>query len=299
MVHQWHRINSLPSRLREAGLLSASLQEHRTFDAILARYEARFNSVLWELAAIAIASVGVVLLAAVCSASGIYRGLGTTSAAAGHFSQWWANPDAHPLAFVVLVASYWLYLYLVSRHACMGILVLGLLLSARRIADRNGESWLGYSSPWATAEGAIADMRGALDDIMVSITLLVSVFLIGNLYILLPVWLWYGFVLPYVVLNPSFLVFPSIELNHRIGASWSRLHDTSVEELAGAVEAAKKATRRDAAFAKTRLDACRDTLDRVLSLPQLVIDWSFLAKAVLIYFVPAAALVPAFVGTHP
>ncbi len=298
MVHQWHRINSLPSRLRDARLLCPSLHKKRTFEAILAKHESRFNSPLWELAAVGIASIGVVLLAVVTSASGIYRGLGSPSPALGHFSQWWANPDSHPLAFAVLMASYWLYLYLIARHACMGILVVGLLVSAWREADQHGESWLGYSSPWGASEEVILEMRGALDDIMVSITLLVSVFLIGNLYISLPLWLWFGFVLPYVVMNPSFLVFPSIELNRRINSSWHRLEDASVAELGTAVAAAKRATRRDAETATAKLEACRKTLDQVRSLPKLVIDWGYLAKAVLLYFVPAMALVPAFLGTH-
>lgn len=299
MVCQWRRINALPARLRQAGLLSPCLHESSTFNAILARYESRFNSLVWEFGAMAIASIGAVLLAVVACASGIYRGLGSSAPAMDHFTQWWANPQSHPLAFAVVVVSYWLYLYLVARHSFMGILAVGLLMSARHTADQHRESWLGYSSPWDTSEETVLEMRGVLDDIMVSITLLVSVFLIANLYMSLPEWLQYGFVLPYVFLNPIFLVAPSIELNHRLDASWRRLHDAAVEQLGSAVEEVKKAKRGNAEAARVQLDACRDTLDRVSSLPRLVIDWRYLAKAVLVYFVPAFALVPALLGSHP
>jgi hypothetical protein len=295
MVGQWRRINSLPPLLREAGLLAPELSKKRTFDQVLGATEARFNSPVWELVAGVVAAAVVVLLARTAVDAGIYQTL-PGAGPAEHFAGWWANPSSHPASFGVVLASYWLYFYLVFRHSIMGIQTVLLLGEARRVAAGRGQVWLGYSSPWKQVERAVSEVAGALYDVMISITVLVSAFLIGTLCFSLPTFMEYGLVLPYVLLNPLFLVVPSLELNHRLSESWRRLHDVAVRELGTAIRAARSMTGAEAAPAGARISSRYATLARVETLPQWAISWRELAGAVIIYFIPPVALIPAFLG---
>ena len=300
MVGQWHRLSMLPETLRAAGLLPRALAARATFTAILGAYERRFNSLRLEVAAAVIAGIVVAPVAALPSAVGLYPGLGDHPTPLERYAGWWANPALHPAAFAILVISLWLYLYLTVRHGLMGITMVRLIRSAQRVAAEDGEAWVGYGNVMGSTP-AIAELRSALFDVIVSITLLVSAFVVGTYWVSFPQWLVLLFIVPYLILNPVFLIWPTLELNRGLRTTWARSYEAATRELRVAVQRADRLSRRkitaetqDAPERQLalRIVAAEAKVASLETSPKSVIDLLDIGKASLIYLVPVIGLIP-------
>jgi hypothetical protein len=264
---------------------------------LLARFDRRFNTRRLEVAVAALATtfVGVLTLAALTY--GIYPSMDSASAL-DHLAGWWANPRSHPMAFIVVFASYVFYTYMILRHAVMGVTIVILMRWASALAADRSDRWFGYSQPWIPVEKAIEELRAGLRDVLISVTLVVSTLLIAGLYVAIPSWLAVAILLVSVVAVPVYLVVPIVEFNRRFSDSWLTLHrralDGVSEALAGIADGDIEAAHR----AWFRLEAQRTTLARVNSLPRLLVDGSVLGKGLVAYFVPVVALGLAMISTR-
>ena len=299
LVCQWQRLNGLPGRLSDASLLAPSIQEPGTYNHILNSYGARFNAPWLEVAAIVLASVLAASFATLPEAGGIYAGLGTPASAADRFAGWWANPGSHPAGFVVLIAGIWFYLYFLVRSLLMGSVVFRLFLAATRTATNAGEPWLGYSDPWMGGKGeaAIRELRGALNDIAMTLAFMALGILVVSVYVTLPLVILVLIGFPYLISNLFSLFFTSSEMNRCVGLSWTALRASALEKQAKAVmRATNPRSSSQAHVAELRLAASAIELARIDDLPREVIGWRSRAAAFLIYMVPVLALLPAFLG---
>jgi len=296
MVAQWIRVSRLPTLLRKRGLIPDTSIDEATFHRVLDKYEHRFNRRLLEAIAATAGVVLTALLALAVVSNGIYPQFREQGLTGSDLSGWWADPNAHPVAFGALVATYWFHLYLFIRHTLMGVVALRLVRDARGLAGPT-RPWLAYpSSPWVDVQPAVQELRSALNDVLTSILLLVSVFLVAAIYVPLPDFLIYGFVVPFVVvLNPLFLIVPSVELNRQIENSWHILRSHTLALWSNALARAREADARHATQEWLRAEACRMDYERAVILPRLVIDWWALARDLVIYLIPLAALLPVIV----
>ncbi len=296
MYGQWHRLQALPGRLRATDMLAPSLALEGAYEEMIGRYERRFNWIRLEVFAVVIAAVLALLLAELPRTSGIYGGLGASPSPMDRFALWWANPELHPVAYIILITSFWLYLYLVVRHTSMGVLLAAMFIEARQKAAKQGELWLTYPHAIRNMEPVeiVSELRQALYDVTISITLLVSAFLAANLYVVFPWWIWWALVLPYLLLNPLFVAVPTWELNRCVSVSWRRLyHRVSEREIEAELHVGS-APGSELRRALARVEVARAERERVERLPREVIRWRSWGASFAVYLAPVLLLVPPY-----
>ena len=227
MIHQWRRINRIPGELLNEGMILVSKDR---FDALLQRFDRLFNSLVLECVAVLFALPAGIVVVQTARETGIYGWLLASGDAVPlvHLGGWWANPEIHPAAYLVQILCYSAYLYLLFHHTLMGVIAVWIVLSVRRLAEHR-EQWLAFPSIWVYDSPSIRDLRAAVNDVAISITLMVLTLLVGNFYIRFPRLLEVFFIVPYVLLNPLFIVVPAYELNRQIETSRREIADRSLQ----------------------------------------------------------------------
>lgn len=290
MVGQWTRLSRLPEALRKGGLLAPSLADEETFRRILERHERRFNSLLLEVLALLAATMVSAELVATVIPHGIYQRLAGNPL--DHLSLWWASPIAHPVAFAIIVGSYWFYLYVVVRHTVVGVLMLGMIWDASRVAGRSGESWIEFHSPLDPVEPALNELRLGIYDVLASITLLVPVFSAATLAFDLPVWVYLLVAAPFVVINPFFAILPTFFINRALGRSRRTIYEAADREDTEAIRALETLSPRRPSVIAARAMAAQERLRRVSLMPTQIISWTHVAGALIVYALPLVLLLP-------
>lgn len=300
IVQQWRRINDLPHRLRRDRLISPATLSDARFREILRTFDRRFNN--WSLEAVAVAvaiPLGFVVIGA-AQTHGVYGWLptvGEQSAASQHLLGWWANRDFYPWANGVQIFVYSAYFYLLIRHTLMGTVAVQLIAAVRQSSTED-EPWLSFPDVWSEDLVGIAELRRAVNDVAISITLMVFTLLIGNLYIEFPRLLNTFFVLPYLLLNPLFLIVPALELNRQLAESRRRLVGHQRELWRRSVEMASLSQRVSAVPSErlVAIDSNRILFERAESLPRTVVDGATVGRNLVAYAIPVVLLVNSILG---
>lgn len=315
MVKQWQRVTRLPETMREGGLMPRTVVDDETFIAILDRNERRFNSVWMEVGAVIAATLAFIGIA-MAMPSGVYAGLDSPipDRARLHYELAWFNWDEHPAGFAAAVTMYSVYVYLMIRHALMGIGVLALVrdfqAASRRRASDSGTSrsrrgsrrpapWFGYESPLVGEEvgDLLKEIRLAVNDIIISVILGVTALILGTALLTFGAPVVVALILVYASYGPTLIFLPAHLINKQLalsGARWRQETSRKWRDAAGRAQTAEGA-RRTQAVAEAQL--ARDEYEQACALPRAVVDLRELWRNVALYVVPVVALFWALIAS--
>lgn len=282
MARQWERLDRFPRLLQTENMVRVDVSGWRQH---LRKFDGRFNHKAYEWLALLPAAALAVLLLAAAAGQGIYWWMdidATGDAAAAHFRDWWAYPGSNLPGFLLQYLVYTFYLYLLFRHTIMGGIAVWFGVKAGRL-EEDGQ-WIGYSSSSRRDPDSIAEMRGAINDVFISITLMLSTLLVANWYIHFPQSLDLLFVLPYTVVNLVFVIAPWLIFNEQI----HRSKRTRIQIAEGGVEQAQRNIDSSGATPQmvSQLQVATIDLQHAHALRSKVIDSWSIVRGFLGYLAP-------------
>jgi hypothetical protein len=297
MVQQWSRVNRLPHLLRAAGLIPRSAVDDATYDEILVRNERRFNSLLLEALAIAAAIAAAGGIAAAVS-KGMYPGFDKSLPrhAVQHYNHAWLSWHTHHAAFVVVITTYAFWVYMMIRHALMGIVVLFFVSDFQGHARKVGAAWFGYETVWEEVGGALREIRMAVNDIIVSVILGVGALILGSLMVTFSDPVVIALLLFYTLYAPTLIFAPVYLMNRQLFFSTDVLRSQSLRRWRTAVAAAERSGKGLTSRVWLDAELAKQEYDQAVALPQCIVSVWDVWRNVVLYVVPVLALVWALIG---
>ncbi len=285
---QWTRLEAMPARLAEGGLLRTDRISSEVFRHWFDDLAARSCRRRWETLAFTISVIVTGGIAATLLTGGLYPLLDHgKDVGAVHSEGWWARPANGWLGFLSFLFVLWFFFYVTIRHTIMGthvMLWLNRIRSTVRATTGKSE-WFGYSDPFAAPDPALGELRGAIIDVFVAILLgacaaacaVYAMEIPPQLAAILVVYLFYNlcvFLVPWLYLNRQ-LSRSKFEIEANVLGELRKLAPVGQERPQGA-------------------DWLWATYSRAADLPERVIDRLPVGALVALYLIPLAGIIPAY-----
>jgi hypothetical protein len=297
MVRQWLRLNDLPDRLRNSGLIPRSAVDDATFAAIVRRNERRFNSLALEAIALVAGAASAIGIATAIQ-RGMYPSLDKNLPhhAVQHYHLAWLNWHTHPSAFLIALSTYGFYIYMMIRHALMGIVVLLFVGDFQRHSRRVGEAWFGYESVWEEVGLAFKEIRMAVNDVIVSVALGVGALILGTLMITFSAPVVIGLLLFYMLYAPTLIFAPLYLMNRQLFLSTDALRRSTLSVWRTAVDAATRSGKGMTSRVWFDAELAKQKYYQAVALPRCIVSVWDIWREVVLYIVPVLALIWALLG---